>query len=52
MNESLVTDGSASEAGRSSLSKNSSAFKAERPPQHKTSDADGPALETGRSAVT
>jgi hypothetical protein len=41
MNESLVADGPASEAGRSGLSQNSSTFKAERPPQHKTSVVDG-----------
>jgi hypothetical protein len=51
-NMSLVADGLASEAGRSGLSQNSSAFKAERLPQHKASIADGSTLETGRSAVT
>jgi hypothetical protein len=52
MNESLVADGLASQAGWSGLSQNSSAFKAKRPPQHKTSVANGPALETGWSTVT
>jgi hypothetical protein len=50
-NMSLVTDGPTSEAGRSGLSQNNSAFKAEQPPQHKTSIADSPALETGQSAI-
>jgi hypothetical protein len=52
MNESLVSDGPASETRQSNLSQNSSTFKAERSLQHKTSVADGPALETKRSAVT
>jgi hypothetical protein len=52
MNMSLVTDGPTSEVGRSGLSQNSSAFKAEQPPQHKTSVMDGPTLETGQSGVT
>jgi hypothetical protein len=52
MNMSLVTDGLASEAGRSGLLQDSSAFKAEQPPQHKTSIADGLAPETGESVVT
>jgi hypothetical protein len=52
MNESLVADGSASEAGQSGLSQNSSTFKGERPPQHKTSVADGPTLEIRWSTVT
>jgi hypothetical protein len=52
MNESLVADSAASEARRSGLSQNSSAFKAKWPPQHKTSVADGPALETIWSAIT
>jgi hypothetical protein len=52
MNMSLVVDGPTSEAGRSGLSQNSSAFKAKQPPQHKTSVTDNPALETGRSTVT
>jgi hypothetical protein len=52
MSESLVTDGPASKAGRSGPSQNSSPFKAEQPPQHKTNVADGQALETGRSAIT
>jgi hypothetical protein len=51
MNESLVTDGLASETGRSGLSQNGSAFKAEQSPQHKTSVVDDPTLETGHSAV-
>jgi hypothetical protein len=52
MNESLVADGLASEAGWYGLSLNSSAFKPKRPPQHKTSVANGPALDTGWSTVT
>jgi hypothetical protein len=52
MNESLVTDALAPETGQSGLSRNNLAFKAERPPQHKTSVADGPALEIGRSTIT
>jgi hypothetical protein len=52
MNESLVTNGLASKTGRSGLSQNYSAFKAERSPQHKTSVVDDPTLGTGRSAVT
>ena len=52
MNESLVAGGLASETGQSGLSQNGSAFKAEQSPQHKTSVADDPTLETGRSAVT
>jgi hypothetical protein len=51
-NMSLVVDGLASKAGRSGLSQNSSTFKAERLPQHKTSVTDSSTLETGRSAVT
>jgi hypothetical protein len=49
---SLVVDGLAFKAEQSGLSQNSSTFKAEQPPQHKTSVANGPALETGRSTVT
>jgi hypothetical protein len=52
MNESLVVDGLAPETGRFGLSQNGSAFKAERSPQRKTSVADVPTLETGRSAIT
>jgi hypothetical protein len=52
VNMSLVVDGLAFEAGRSGLSQNSSTFKAEKPPQHKTSAADNPALKIGRSTVT
>jgi hypothetical protein len=52
MNESLVSDGLASETGWSGLSQNGSAFKVERSPQHKTSVANDPTLETKRSAVT
>jgi hypothetical protein len=52
MNESLVADGLTSETGRSGLSQNGSAFKAEQSPQHRTSVADDPTLETGWSAVT
>jgi hypothetical protein len=52
MNESLVTNGLTSENGRSGLSQNGSAFKAEQSPQHRSSVADDPTLETGRSIVT
>jgi hypothetical protein len=52
MNESLVADGLASETGRSGLSQNGSAFKAEQSPQHKTSVVDDPTLKTERSAIT
>jgi hypothetical protein len=52
MNESLVTDSSASKAGWSGLSQNSSVFKTGHLPQHKVSIADDPALETGESAIT
>jgi hypothetical protein len=51
MNESLVTDSSASKAGWSSLSQNSSVFKTGHLPQHKVSTADDPAPETGESAI-
>jgi hypothetical protein len=52
MNESLVANSLASETGRSGLSQNSSAFKAEQSPQHKTSVADDLTLETEQSTVT
>jgi hypothetical protein len=52
MNESLVADGLAFETGRLGLSQNSSAFKAEQSPHHKTSVADDPTLETRRSTIT
>jgi hypothetical protein len=52
MNESLVADGPTSEARRSGLLQNSSAFKTEHQPQHKTSVADDPDPETRGSAVT
>jgi hypothetical protein len=51
MNESLVTDSSASKAGWSSLSQNSSVFKTRHLPQHKVSIADDQAPETGESAI-
>jgi hypothetical protein len=41
-NMSLHTDGLVFEVGRSGLSQNSSAFKTERLPQHKTIVTDGP----------
>jgi hypothetical protein len=47
--ESLVTDSSASKAGWSGLSQNSSVFKTEHLPQHKDSITDDPAPETGES---
>jgi hypothetical protein len=52
MNESLVTDRSASKAGWSGLSQNSSVFKTGHLPQHKVSIADDPAPETRESAIT
>jgi hypothetical protein len=52
MDESLVTDGLASETEWSGLSQNGSDFMAEQSPQQKTSVADILTLETGRSAVT
>jgi hypothetical protein len=51
MNESLLADGLNSETRRSGLSQNGSAFKAEQSPQHKTSVANDPTLETGWSAI-
>jgi hypothetical protein len=51
MNESLVTDGPTSEVGQSGLLQDSSAFKTEHPPQHKTSVADDSAPETRGSTV-
>jgi hypothetical protein len=52
IHESLVTDSSASEAGWSGLSQNSSIFKIEHLPQRKDSITDDPALETEESAIT
>jgi hypothetical protein len=52
MHESLVTDSSASKAGRSGLSQNSSVFKTEHLLQHKVSITDDPAPETGESDIT
>jgi hypothetical protein len=52
MNESLVTDSSASKVGWSSLSQNSSVFKTGHLPQHKVGIADDPAPEAGESAIT
>jgi hypothetical protein len=51
IHESLVTDSSASKAGWSSLSQNSSVFKTEHLPQRKDSITDDPAPETGESAI-
>jgi hypothetical protein len=50
--ESLVTDNSASKAGWSGLSQNSSNFKTEHLPQHKDSITDDPVPETGKSTIT
>jgi hypothetical protein len=52
MHESVVMDSSASKAGWSSLSQNSSVFKTKHLPQHKVSITDDPALETGESTIT
>jgi hypothetical protein len=52
IHESLVTDSSASKAGWSDLSQNSSDFKTEHLPQHRDSITDDPSLETGESAIT
>jgi hypothetical protein len=52
IHESLVTDSSASKAGWSGLSQNSSVFKTEHLPQHKNSITDDPTPETGESAIT
>jgi hypothetical protein len=52
MNESLVTDSSASKAGWSDLSQNSSVFKTGHLPQHKISITNDPAPETGKSNIT
>jgi hypothetical protein len=52
MNESLVTDSSASKAGWSDLSQNSSVFKTRHLPQHKISITNDPAPETGKSNIT
>jgi hypothetical protein len=52
IHESLVTDSSASKAGWSGLSQNSSDFKTERLPHHKDSITDDPTPEIGESAIT
>jgi hypothetical protein len=52
VHESLVTDSSASKAGRSGLSQKGSDFKAEHLSQRKYSCTDNPVPETGKSAVT
>jgi hypothetical protein len=52
IHESLVTDSSASKAGWSSLSLNSSDFMTEHLPQRKNSVTENPTLETGESAIT
>jgi hypothetical protein len=52
IHESLVTESSASKAGRSGLSQNSSIFKTEHLLQRKDSITDDPAPETGESAIT
>jgi hypothetical protein len=52
IHESLVMDSSASKAGWSGLSQNSSNFKTEHLPQRKDSITDDPALETKESAIT
>jgi hypothetical protein len=52
MHESLITDSSASKAGWSGLSQNSSVFKTEHLPQHKVSFTDDPTPKTGESAIT
>jgi hypothetical protein len=52
VNESLVTDNSASKARWSDLSQNSSVFKTGHLPQHKISITDDPTPETGESAIT
>jgi hypothetical protein len=52
IHKSLVTDSSASEAGWSGLSQNSSVFKTEQLPQRKDNITDDPVPETGESAIT
>jgi hypothetical protein len=52
IHESLVTDSSASEAGWSGLSQNSSVFKNEHLPQRKDNITNDPAPKTGESAIT
>jgi hypothetical protein len=52
IHESLVTDSSASKAGWSGLSQNSSDLKTEHLPQRKDNIMDNPAPETGESAIT
>jgi hypothetical protein len=52
VHESLVTDSSASKAGWSGLSQNSSYFKTDHLPQHKDSVTDDLVLETGKPAIT
>jgi hypothetical protein len=52
VHESLVTDSSASKAGWSGLSQNSSGFKTEHLPQRKDNVTDDPVPETRESAIT
>jgi hypothetical protein len=52
IHESLVTDSSASKAGWSGLSQNSSDCKTEHLPQRKGSIVDDPTPRTGESAIT
>jgi hypothetical protein len=52
VHESLVMDSSASKAGWSGLSQNSSDFKTEHLPQRKDSVTNDPVLETGKPAIT
>ena len=52
VHESLVTDNSASKAGWSGLSQNSSDFKTEHLPQRKDSVTDDPVHKTGKPAIT
>jgi hypothetical protein len=52
IHESLVTDSSASKAGRSGISQNSLVFKTEHLPQRKDNITDDPAPETEESAIT
>jgi hypothetical protein len=52
VHESLFTDNSASKAGWSGLSQNSSDFKTEHLSQHKDSIMDDPVPETRKSTIT
>jgi hypothetical protein len=52
MNESLLAEGSTSKVGQFGLLQDSSAFKTEHSPQHKTSVANDPTPETRGSTVT